>query len=1060
MKNLHFSVIIMVIGLCFTGTMAKTRKTNILLNSECQWNGYLLPNCSFSRKHAMHVDTSQASVTVDASLNFFRLLLQSATKKEEWKIKHLDLSNNLIPKITLSTLTSLEGLEILNLSNNAMHFISLDLPGLKSSWVKHHRSRYGLPFLKVLILQRNKLSDTPKGLWKLKSLQSLDLSFNQISQIGLTDFHNCLQLENLYLKNNKIFRIHPEAFKNLKKLQAVDLSSNALTIVQPMMVIALELPHLEVDLADNQWQCDYSIAIFQNFVSKSWKAKWNDLCNKSVGNEEAFWWTPKSRISRETHLPYINLSHREKLLTSQAVRPQEGMSVSFSTSKKKAHVSSDISEKQRRLPRWVSDALDIQTLGRNEGTSHDLNLAVCLSVFITFLVAFSLGALTRPCIDRLWQRRCQNKSPGSKNTYSNEGFYDEIEPAGNMQPPATFLHQAFQDLNLYENQDSFSVMPSPHAAVTHDRALGSSSQGPGSLQSTTRCRNNTGAGDRNDNLVPSNSAACSILHGRSNANSNNPIPAAQDHIYRNDIVRELNYETVPQEGSLSENSVSVIPGTGQLQTVSGPIFNDANELNPSLSREMTTSLSKMLTHSSAWRTGENEERGSAEQLPSGIPGSQLEFSKEMQMNTYANLLSTWQPKLKGTSPEEEPSVYYSPVTRSDPGGMDPSIFPPGLGSVLDAHKESLQRCVPSDTQSELEIEFDSDEGSLFTLSSESSEGTRNVTEEDAHGEETSRASEPLENENSGGRIDNMRSLESLEDITFQNILGKCAHQEHYFEKPPVSGPDSDLHETHEESASNNNIYEDPLTLPRSLSDSPISVEIPGMFVYDYVIAPQPETAKWHCSLRDLKFSNVDILPQTPPCSAAVPSHPDQCACHESESDICKYEPFFQGIDPVQKDSPLKIITGENLRPSQKNSEGHDMESNPMENEANEEFICPLEEDDSTKVRSQTHLLQSYGDEPALQCEKGGGEYFEYCSKYQGPLFQELPNKTNSLRTQEHVGDRDWGEFSEDNQLQLEKDDSNFYSQMQTQSNEMEVGSLSEEQLYYDKDKDVQLDSPR
>lgn len=57
------------------------------------------------------------------------------------------------------------------------------------------------------------------GLWKLKSLQSLDLSFNRISQIDLSDFHNCLQLENLHLKSNRIFRIHPEAFKDLKKLQ-------------------------------------------------------------------------------------------------------------------------------------------------------------------------------------------------------------------------------------------------------------------------------------------------------------------------------------------------------------------------------------------------------------------------------------------------------------------------------------------------------------------------------------------------------------------------------------------------------------------------------------------------------------------------------------------------------------------------------------------------------------------------------------------------------------------------------------------------------------------------
>lgn len=59
------------------------------------------------------------------------------------------------------------------------------------------------------------------GLRNLKSLQSLDLSFNEITQIGPSDLRNCPRLENLYLKSNKIFRIHPEAFKDLKKLQVI-----------------------------------------------------------------------------------------------------------------------------------------------------------------------------------------------------------------------------------------------------------------------------------------------------------------------------------------------------------------------------------------------------------------------------------------------------------------------------------------------------------------------------------------------------------------------------------------------------------------------------------------------------------------------------------------------------------------------------------------------------------------------------------------------------------------------------------------------------------------------
>lgn len=65
--------------------------------------------------------------------------------------------------------------------------------------------------------------------------------------------------------------------------QVVDLSNNALTTILPIMIIALELPHLEADLADNQWHCDKTVAAFQIFISESWRKKWNVICNKAIG---------------------------------------------------------------------------------------------------------------------------------------------------------------------------------------------------------------------------------------------------------------------------------------------------------------------------------------------------------------------------------------------------------------------------------------------------------------------------------------------------------------------------------------------------------------------------------------------------------------------------------------------------------------------------------------------------------------------------------------------------------------------------------------------------------
>ncbi|PNI82428.1 LRRC66 isoform 1 [Pan troglodytes] len=880
MKNLYFRVITIVIGLYFTGIMTNaSRKSNILFNSECQWNEYILTNCSFTGKCDIPVDISQTAATVDVSFNFFRVLLQSHTKKEEWKIKHLDLSNNLISKITLSPFAYLHALEVLNLSNNAIHSLSLDLLSPKSSWVKRHRSsfRNRFPLLKVLILQRNKLSDTPKGLWKLKSLQSLDLSFNGILQIGWSDFHNCLQLENLCLKSNKIFKIHPQAFKDLKKLQVIDLSNNALTTILPMMIIALEFPHLVVDLADNNWQCDDSVAIFQNFISESWRKKWNVICNRSIGSEEANGGTPQSRISRETRLPPIHLHRMKSLIRSKAERPQGGRHTGISTLGKKAKAGSGLRKKQRRLPRSVRSTRDVQAAGKKEDAPQDLALAVCLSVFITFLVAFSLGAFTRPYVDRLWQKKCQNKSPGLDNAYSNEGFYDDMEAAGHTPHPETHLRQAFPHLSLYENQTPFWVTQShPHATVIPDRTLGRSRKDPGSSQSPGQCGDNTGAGSGNDGAV------YSILQRHPHAGNRELMSAAQDHIHRNDVLGEWTYETVAQEEPLSAHSVGVSSVAGTSHAVSGSSRYDSNELDPSLSGEITASLCKMLTHAEAQRTGDSKERGGTEQ---SLWDSQMEFSKERQVSSSIDLLSIQQPRLSGARAEEALSAHYSEVPYGDPRDTGPSVFPPRWDSGLDvtpANKESVQKSTPSDICCELESDCDSDEGSLFTLSSISSESARSKTEEAVPDEES------LQDESSGASKDNVTAVDSLEEnVTFQTITGKCKNQEDPFEKPLISAPDSGMYKTHLENASDTDRSEGLSPWPRSPGNSPLGDEFPGMFTYDYDTALQSKAAEWHCSLRDLEFSNVDVLQQTPPCSAEVPSDPDKAAFHERDSDILK-----------------------------------------------------------------------------------------------------------------------------------------------------------------------------
>ncbi|XP_021118011.1 leucine-rich repeat-containing protein 66 [Heterocephalus glaber] len=575
-------------------------------------------------------------------------------------------------------------------------------------------------------------------------------------------------------------------------------------------------------------------------------------------------------------------------MRTKAERPQGGMYIHFST-QEEAHTDTDAMEVQGQLPRGFRNVQDLQATGRSDDGPQDLALAVCLSVFITFIVAFCLGAFTRPYVDKLWLR-CRNKrnrSHGSDNAYANEGFSNGVEATGGMQYPGMDLHRASQNPGLYENQDPFLAPESnPYATVIPDRNSGSGRKELGSWQSSEQLRDNQTAGSRNDSMLPNGSAAHSAPYRHPNAHNNELSLAAQDHIYKNDILEELDYETVAPEYSVSEHSMGISSADGTLQTVStvsGSASNDMNELDSSLSREMTASIPQILTLTNTLRPKESKEVGGLKQSPLETLGPQMEISTGIQVNHSTSFLGAQQPELLGIGAEGELPVFSSVVTCSDAGHMDTSDLLPKWDIGLSAiPKGPAQKDAPSHAQYDMESDYDSDEGSLFTLSSEDSEGTRHVTGEEIPGEEEScEATKPLQGKNSMIYKDNVMPVESLEDnICCQKILKKYKTQEDHFEKPLISGPDSSSCKNHLESSSNTNEPENPLTWPRSLGHSPSSDEIPGMFFHDMV--SQPEPVQWLCSLRDLEFSNVDTLTPTPPHPAEVPSDPGKSACRERD----------------------------------------------------------------------------------------------------------------------------------------------------------------------------------
>lgn len=148
MKDFYARVTVMVTGLCFVGTVTNpSRKSSLSLH---QQDGDLLANWS-STRHA-----SQKTDAVDRNSCFFRVLFHT---------NHLDRTNHRLSKVTLSHLSNLHALEMLNLGDYVIHSLCLDLPLPSSSQQKRHRSHFHgrHPRLKVLLLQRNQLGPIPKG---------------------------------------------------------------------------------------------------------------------------------------------------------------------------------------------------------------------------------------------------------------------------------------------------------------------------------------------------------------------------------------------------------------------------------------------------------------------------------------------------------------------------------------------------------------------------------------------------------------------------------------------------------------------------------------------------------------------------------------------------------------------------------------------------------------------------------------------------------------------------------------------------------------------------------
>lgn len=130
----------------------------------------------------------------------------------------IDLSDNQLAALPPRVFNSTHHLQKLSLQNNSLSLITSEL-------------FVGLVQLKYLNLSRNLISShlvSSETFASLSGLEILDLSFNKFTKIDHSIFSKLTSLKEVFLHNNLIHRIEPNAFGSSDKLTTLDLSFNNL----------------------------------------------------------------------------------------------------------------------------------------------------------------------------------------------------------------------------------------------------------------------------------------------------------------------------------------------------------------------------------------------------------------------------------------------------------------------------------------------------------------------------------------------------------------------------------------------------------------------------------------------------------------------------------------------------------------------------------------------------------------------------------------------------------------------------------------------------------------
>lgn len=156
-------------------------------------------------------------------------------------VDELDITSyeNLTLSLSSASLKEFKKIQMLTLSSNKLANVSDDL-------------LQGFTNLRVLNLYDNLIRELPANFLNLSNLEAIELGTNVIEIIEPSAFKNLKKLELLNLWNNQLVEIKPHSFDNLTVLASIDLHNNKLTTL-PADIFA-RLPKLKVlNLSQNNF---------------------------------------------------------------------------------------------------------------------------------------------------------------------------------------------------------------------------------------------------------------------------------------------------------------------------------------------------------------------------------------------------------------------------------------------------------------------------------------------------------------------------------------------------------------------------------------------------------------------------------------------------------------------------------------------------------------------------------------------------------------------------------------------------------------------------------------